>query len=58
MKLYSSTDITSSVIIRNLELNLMTLRAAKIYYMAFGVTVEGNTKDAFIKSLSHMVKGE
>jgi hypothetical protein len=36
----------------------MALKAAKNYYLAYGVAVSGNTKDRFIKELCRLVKGD
>jgi hypothetical protein len=33
----------------------MTLKAAKLYYSAYGVEVKGRTKEQFIKNLSKLV---
>jgi uncharacterized protein YuzB (UPF0349 family) len=33
----------------------MTLKAAKLYYLAYGVEVKGRSKEQFIKNLSTLV---
>lgn len=38
-------------IITCLDLGNMTLKAAKLYYSAYGVEIKGNTKERFIKNL-------
>lgn len=45
-------------IVTNLDRNLMTLKAAKNYYSAYGVDIPGSTKKAFIKNLAAMVNEE
>jgi hypothetical protein len=42
---------TIQTIIENLDRNLMTLSAAKNYFSAYGVHIQGNTKQAFIREL-------
>lgn len=58
MKHWILTRDTMQTIITNLDLNRMTLKAAKLYYSAYGVEVRGNTKKAFIKNLSAMVDAQ
>ena len=41
-------------IITNLDRNLMTLKAARNYYAAYGITVKGRTKDSFIRELAKL----
>lgn len=41
-------------IITNLDTNRMTLKAAKLYFSAYGVDVKGRTKEQFIKNLCQM----
>jgi hypothetical protein len=50
------TRDTLQTIVTNLDRNLMSLKAAKTYFSAYGVEVKGNTKERFIKNLSEMVK--
>lgn len=47
-------DLMQSII-TNLDTNRMTLKAAKLYYSAYGVEVKGRTKEQFIKNLSKLV---
>lgn len=47
-------DIVQSII-TNLDLNIMTLKAAKTYFEAYGVKVKGNTKERFIKELGRLL---
>lgn len=42
-------------IITCLDLNRMSLKAAKLYYSAYGVEINGHTKTAFIKNLATLV---
>ena len=42
-------------IITCLDLNKMSLKAAKLYYSAYGVEIKGNSKAAFIKNLVKLV---
>ena len=42
----------------NLDRNLMTLKAAKNYFSAYGVEIKGNTKERFIKNLAIEVNKE
>lgn len=42
-------------IITNLDTNRMTLKAAKQYYLAYGVEIEGRTKEQFVKNLINAV---
>ena len=42
-------------IVRCLDHGHMTLKAAKLYYSAYGVIIKGSTKDKFIKNLSMLV---
>lgn len=44
-------------IIENLDLNRMTLKAAKNYFSAYGVEIKGNTKERFIRNLIEAAKG-
>lgn len=39
-----------------LDLGQMTLKSAKLYYSAYGVTIKGHTKSAFIKNLWKAIK--
>mgnify|MGYP005813454275 CR=1 FL=1 len=55
MKHWILTRDRMSSIVNNLDRNLMTLKAAKDYYSAYGVEVKGRTKAQFIKNLSAMV---
>ena len=48
----------AQAIITNLDTNRMTLKAAKLYYSAYGVEVKGRTKEQFIKNLCKMVNEE
>lgn len=43
-------------IITALDLNTMTLKAAKLYYSAYGVVIKGRTKEQFIRNLSKVVE--
>ena len=45
-------------IIACLDLGRMTLKAAKLYYSAYGVEISGNTKERFIKNLAKLVNEE
>jgi hypothetical protein len=42
-------------IITNLDTNRMTLKAAKLYYLAYGVEVKGRSKEQFIRNLCKLV---
>ena len=42
----------------NLDRNLMTLKAAKNYFIAYGVEIKGNTKERFLKNLAIEVNKE
>ena len=42
----------------NLDRNLMTLKAAKNYFSAYGVEIKGDTKERFIKNLAIEVNKE
>lgn len=44
-------------IVENLDLNRMTLKAAKNYFSAYGVEIKGNTKERFIRNLIEAAKG-
>ena len=44
-------------IVENLELNRMTLKAAKNYFSAYGVEIKGHTKERFIRNLIEAAKG-
>lgn len=50
------TRANAQTIISNLDRNLMTLKAAKNYYAAYGVKMAGNTKERFIKNLIKATK--
>lgn len=41
----------AQAVVANLDLNLMTLKAAKLYYSAYGVIIKGSSKKQFIKNL-------
>lgn len=56
MKHWILTHDRMQDIITNLDRNLMTLKAAKNYYEAYGVAVKGNTKALFIRNLIKMVQ--
>lgn len=43
-------------IITCLDLNRMSLKAAKLYYSAYGVEIKGRTRAQFIKNLVNAVK--
>jgi hypothetical protein len=43
--------MTVQTIVEKLDLNQITLKYAKSYFEAYGVTVKGNTKKDFIKNL-------
>ena len=43
-------------IVENLDLNRMTLKAAKNYFSAYGVEIKGNTKERFIRNLIEAAK--
>lgn len=43
-------------IITCLDLNKMKLKAAKSYFSAYGVEIQGNTKERFIKNLCEALK--
>ena len=58
MKHWILTRETMQSIITNLDRNLMTLKAAKNYYSAYGVEIKGNTKERFIKNLAQLVNKE
>lgn len=45
-------------IVTSLDLGRMTLKAAKLYYSAYGVEIKGNTKQNFIKNLAKLVNEE
>ncbi len=45
-------------IVTNLDLGRMSLKAAKLYYSAYGVEIKGNTKQMFIKNLAKLVNEE
>ena len=47
-------DLMQSII-TNLDTNRMTLKAAKLYYLAYGVEVKGRSKEQFIKNLTTLV---
>lgn len=51
MKHWILTDAIVQMIITNIDRNLMTLGAAKNYFHAYGVTINGNTKERFIRNL-------
>ena len=55
MKHWILTRATMQSIITNLDRNLMTLKAAKNYFSAYGVEIKGRTKEQFIKNLSKAV---
>lgn len=55
MKHWTLTRDMMQTIITNLDTNRMTLKAAKLYYSAYGVEVKGRTKEQFIKNLSKLV---
>ena len=50
--------MTVQDIITNLDLNYMKLKAAKLYFEAYGVKIKGNTKETFIKNLIQAAKQE
>ena len=50
------TPDTVQTIIANLDRSLMTLKAAKNYFLAYGVEVKGRTKEQFIKNICAMLK--
>lgn len=56
MKHWILTRDRAEAIITNLDRNSMTLKAAKLYYSAYGVTIKGRTKEQFIKTLMAIVK--
>lgn len=47
-------DLAQSII-TNLDTKRMTLKAAKLYYSAYGLVIKGGTKEQFIKNLCKMV---
>ena len=51
MKHWILTPQVVQMIVDNLDRNLMTLKAAKIYSSAYGVTIKGNTKERFIRNM-------
>lgn len=55
MKHWILTRDMLQTIITNLDTNRMTLKAAKLYYLAYGVEVKGRSKEQFIKNLSTLV---
>ena len=55
MKHWILTRDNLQMIVTNLDLNRMSLKAAKQYFSAYGVQVAGGTKQAFIRNLSQMV---
>lgn len=56
MKHWILTRDRAQSIITNLDFDFMKLKAAKLYYSAYGVEIRGNTKERFIKNLMQMVK--
>lgn len=48
-----TADLIQSIII-NLDTNRMTLKAAKLYFAAYGVEIKGRTKEQFIINLCRM----
>lgn len=52
------TRSTLQTITTNLDRNLMTLKAAKNYFSAYGVEIKGNTKEKFLKNLATEVNKE
>lgn len=46
----------AQTITENLDRNLMTLSAARDYFSAYGVEINGRTKEGFIQNLWRMVK--
>ena len=51
MKHWILTPQVVQMIVDNLDRNLMTLKAAKNYFSAYGVTIKGNTKERFIRNM-------
>lgn len=49
---------TAQTILTSLDLGHMTLKAARNYYLAYGVEVKGNTKERFIRNLMLQVNQE
>lgn len=45
----------AAMITTNLDRNLMTVKAAKDYFWAYGVSIKGRTKQQFIKNLWQLV---
>ncbi len=50
------TRSTLQMLTTNLDRNLMKLSAAKTYLSAYGASVGGSTKKAFLKNLADAVK--
>ena len=58
MKHWILTRSNLQMITTNLDRNLMTLKAAKNYFSAYGVEIKGNTKERFLKNLAIEVNKE
>lgn len=58
MKHWILTRSTLQTITTNLARKLMTLKAAKNYFSAYGVEIKGNTKERFLKNLAIEVNKE
>lgn len=58
MKHWILTRSNLQMITTNLDHNLMTLKAAKNYFAAYGVEIKGNTKEKFLKNLAIEVNKE
>jgi hypothetical protein len=49
------TRSTLQTLTTNLDLNYMSLKAAKTYLSAYGATIDGATKSAFLRNLAAAV---
>lgn len=58
MKHWILTPDRAQSVVTSLDLGKMTLKAAKLYYSAYGVEIKGRTKEQFIKNLTEKVYGE
>lgn len=56
MKHWILTRDRMQAIITCLDTNKMNLKAAKLYYSAYGVEIKGKTKEQFIKNLVSAVR--
>lgn len=56
MKHWLLTRDLQQTVTTNLDLNRMTLKAAKAYCIAYGVEVKGSTKKRFLKNLNELIE--